>query len=171
MYRVIAIVGGSILLAACSSSNSDFDFFKPLPVTDAVRFESEPPGAEVKVGDQTCRTPCSLALQTTEGQSATITLNGYQTATEDLQVITGNGPPTLRPNPVTVELEAAPPPPPTKRHRAAPKKPAPKPSAAAPAATRAPAPAPAAAPAAAPAPAPAASSPWPTPPPPAASQQ
>ncbi|HWM81116.1 PEGA domain-containing protein [Pseudorhodoplanes sp.] len=167
MYRVIAIIGGSLLLAACSSSNSDFDFFKPAPVTDAVRFESEPPGAEVKVGDQTCKTPCSLALQTTEGQTATFTLEGYQTATENLQVITGNGPPTLRPNPATVELEAAPPQPTAKRRRAAPKKPAPKPRAAAPAATpQAAAPAPAA-----PAPAPAASSPWPSAPPPAASQQ
>jgi hypothetical protein len=162
MYRVIAIVGGSLLLAACSSSNSDFDFFKPVPVTDAVRFESEPPGADVKVGDQTCRTPCSLALQTTEGQTATFALTGYQTASEPLQVITGNGPPTLRPNPVTVELEAAPPPPPTRR-RAAPKKPAPKPRAAAPAATTTPAPAPA--------PAAGASSPWPSAPPPAATQQ
>jgi hypothetical protein len=172
MYRVIAIVGGSLLLAACTSSDSNFDFFKPSPVTDAVRFESEPPGAEVKVGEQTCNTPCSLALQTTEGQTATFTLTGYHAATEELQVVTGNGPPTLRPNPVTIELEAAPPPPPARRSRAAPRKPAsqPKPAAAKPAPAQVPAQAPAQA-APAPAPAPAASSPWPAPPPPAASQQ
>jgi len=169
MYRVIAIVGGGLLLAACTSSNSNFDFFKPAPVTDAVRFESEPPGAEVKVGDQTCRTPCSLALQVTEGQTATFALNGFQTATEELKVITGNGPPTLRPNPATVELEAAPPPPPTtRRKRVAPKKPAPKPRAAAPTVPAAPS-ATVTTPAAPPPPS--ASSPWPTAPAPAASQQ
>jgi len=157
MYRVIAIVGGGLMLAACSSSGSNFDFFKPAPVTDAVRFESEPPGAEVKVGDQTCRTPCSLAIPATGEQTAVFTLNGYQTASETLQVVTASGPPTLQPNPVSVELTPAPPPPAARRRAPARKPAASRPRATAPAATPPSAPAPAPAPAAP-------ASPWPAPP-------
>jgi hypothetical protein len=158
MYRVIAIIGGSLALAACASGGSDFgDLFKSSPIMDTVRFESEPPGADVKTSNgQTCKTPCALALPTEGPLTATFTLTGFQPATENIEVITNTGaPPNLRPNPVVVELTAAPPPPakkPVRRRPAAAKKPAPKPAAAAPA------PAPAA-----PAPAPAAgqSSPWP----------
>ncbi|MBN9048146.1 MAG: PEGA domain-containing protein [Rhizobiales bacterium] len=160
MYRVIAIIGGGLMLAACSSSGSNFELFKSSPSTDAVRFESEPPGADVKVGDLTCRTPCSLAIPTSGPQTVTYSLNGYQTATEQLEVQTTSYPPTFSPNPVTVELAVAPPPPPrraTPRKRTA--KPAAKPRAAAPAAPAAAAPPPAAAPAA--------TAPWPTAPAPA----
>lgn len=155
MYRVIAIIGGGLLLAACTSGSSfNLDSFTPAPVTDAVSFESEPAGADVKVGDQTCRTPCSLALPASAPLTAVFSLNGYQTEFEQLEVTTGNGPPSLRPNPVTVELTPAPPAP-VKRKPAPKKKPAAKP------APRAAAPAPAAAPAAA-APPPATAAPWPT---------
>lgn len=163
MYRVIAIIGGGLMLAACSSSGSNFELFKSSPSTDAVRFESEPPGADVKVGDLTCRTPCSLAIPTSGPQTATFALNGYQTATEQLDVQTTSYPPTFSPNPVTVELAVAPPPAP---RRATPRKRPAKPAAAKPRAA-----APAAAPAAAaPAPAaaaPAGTAPWPTAPAPA----
>jgi hypothetical protein len=171
MYRVIAIVGGALALAACSSTSSDWlslDGLKPGPVMDTVRFESEPSGADVKASNgQSCKTPCALALPADAPQSVTFTLNGFEPETDQLEVInTPGSPPSLRPNPVLAELSPAPPPPkPAKkpvRHRAAKptakpaaKKPAPKPAATAPA----PAPA-AAAPAGQPA------SPWPAPPPP-----
>ncbi|HEY1153906.1 MAG TPA: PEGA domain-containing protein, partial [Pseudolabrys sp.] len=109
---MISIIGGGLMLAACSSSGSNLDIFKSSPATDAVRFESEPPGAEVKVGDLTCRTPCSLAIPTAGPATVTYSLNGYQTATEQLEVQTTSYPPTFSPNPVTVELAVAPPPPP-----------------------------------------------------------
>lgn len=161
MYRVIAIIGGALALAACTSSSDLGDLFKPAPTMDTVRFESEPPGADAKTSNgQTCKTPCALALPTAGPLSVTFTLAGYQSVSEDIEVIQNTGsPPSLRPNPVVVELSPAPPAPPAKkpaRRRPVAKKPAaPKPAAAAPA------PAPAAQPAAPAAPAPQGASPWP----------
>lgn len=163
MYRVIAIIGGALALAACTSSSDLGDLFKSAPTMDTVRFESEPPGADAKTSNgQTCKTPCALALPTAGPLSVTFTLAGYQPVSEDIEVIQNTGtPPSLRPNPVVVELSPAPPPPAKKpvRRRPAAKKPAtPKPAAAQPAA-----PAPAAAQPAAPAaPAPQGASPWPS---------
>jgi len=172
MYRVFAIIGGTLALAACSSSSSNLDIFKPAPVMDTVRFESEPPGAEAKASNgQSCTTPCALALPTAAPLTVTFTLNGYQPETENLEVVDNTGsPPVLRPNPVSVQLTAAPPPAkpkkPVRRRPAAAKKPAAKPAARKPAAA-----APQSAPATQPAPAPApmsaeppqqqAPSPWP----------
>jgi hypothetical protein len=159
MYRVFAIIGSALALAACSA-NSDWtnlDSLKPGPSLDTVSMESEPPGAEAKASNgQTCRTPCALALPVDAASSVTFTLNGYQPETEKLEAITSTGePPRLRPNPVVVELSPAAP---TTAKKPVAKKPAAKKSAAAPK--------PAAAPAAAPQPmtaAPAqATSPWPT---------
>jgi len=176
MYRVVAIVGAALALAACSSSSdwANLDVLKPAPMMDTVQFESDPPGAEAKVSNgQTCRTPCALALPTAAPLTVTFTLNGYQPETENLEVVDNTGaPPNLRPNPVSVALTAAPPPPkpakkPVKKKRPVAKKPAPKAAAKKPAAPK-PAPAPASAPAPAPAPMPAepppqqAPSPWPT---------
>lgn len=156
MYRVLTIVAGALTLAACSSTPDwmNLDGMKPSPPTDTVRFESEPPNAEVKAaGGQTCRTPCALALPVSGPTTVTFTLAGYQTETETLEPITAIGSPTnLRPNPVTVELTPAPPAPKST------KRPAKK---TAPAAKKTSAAKPAAAPAAA-APAPAAA-PWPAP--------
>src|SRR5579875_1857175 len=85
MYRVIAIAGGALALAACSSFN--LDALKPAPPMVTVRFESDPPGAEVKVSNgQTCRTPCALALEANTGYTATFTLNGYQPDEETIEV-------------------------------------------------------------------------------------
>jgi hypothetical protein len=120
MYRVVAIIGGALALASCASSDSSLmDAFKPAPVMDTVRFESEPPGAEAKASSgQTCTTPCALALPTTAPLTVTFSLNGYQQETENLEVVNNTGsPPQLRPNPVSAELAAAAPP-------AKPKKPA-----------------------------------------------
>jgi hypothetical protein len=167
MYRVIMIVGGTLALAACSSTPDwmSLDGLKPSPIMDTVRFESEPPGAEAKTSNgQTCRTPCALALPVNAPLVVTFTLNGYQPETENVEPISMAGNPTqLRPNPVVVELTPAPlSPKPAKKPAAAPKK---KKPAAKPAAAR-PKPATAATPGTgAPAPAPQAA-PWPAAPPP-----
>lgn len=162
MNRVIVIVGAALALGACSSTPEwmSLDGLKPAPSVDTVRFESEPPGAEAKTSNgQSCRTPCALALPVDSPLTVSFTLNGYQPETETLEPMaqTGNLP-TLRPNPVMVELTPAPPAP-----KPAARKPAAKPSAkpaakpAAPRQSTAPAPA-------ATAPAPAAAAPWPAPP-------
>lgn len=114
MYRVLTIVGGSLLLAACSSTPDWFKFntdaFKSSPLTDTVQFESEPPGAEAKTSTgQTCRTPCSLTLNADAPFSVTFTLNGYLPESEQVEVVSDGGSTKLRPNPVMVELSAAPP--------------------------------------------------------------
>jgi hypothetical protein len=113
MYRVIAIVGGALALAACSSSPEwmSLDGLKPGPSVDTVRFESEPPGAEAKTSNgQTCRTPCALGLPTESPLTVTFSLNGYLPESETLEPVAQTGsPPALRPNPVQVELTAAPP--------------------------------------------------------------
>jgi hypothetical protein len=151
MYRVIAIVCAGFALAACES-NADWmktpDWvkmpdFKMEPVTESVRLESEPPGAEAKASNgQSCRTPCALALPGTAASTVTFTLSGYQPDSEKLELVAmGDGTSQLRPNPLLVELTALPPPP--KSKKPAPKKktaakPAAKPAAAKPAATRPP---------------------------------
>jgi hypothetical protein len=157
MYRVIAIIGGGLLLAACSSSSDwmNLDALKPGASLDTVSLESEPPGAEAKASNgQTCRTPCSLALPVDAASSVTFSLNGYQPETEKLEAITATGePPRLRPNPVVVELTPAAP---GVAKKPAPKKPVAKKPASRPKPTAASAPMPVtAAPAQAP-------SPWPT---------
>ena len=96
MYRVLAIIGGALALAACSSTPDwmNVDGLKPGPSLDTVSFESEPPGAEAKASNgQTCRTPCSLALPIDAASSVTFTLNGYLPETERLEAITTTGEP------------------------------------------------------------------------------
>ncbi len=160
MYRVIAIVGGGLALAACSSFN--LDAFKPAPVLETVRFESQPPGAEAKVSNgQTCRTPCALALTAGGPYTVTFTLNGYQPEADQIELVSmGDNTSRLQPNPVLATLNPAPPPRPVKR------KPVAKKRTAKPVAKRAPAAKPksAAPPPMAPSP-PAATSPWPATPP------
>jgi len=165
MYRVISVAIGGLLLAGCSSSSEWLDGLKPGPTLDTVRFESEPPGADVRSSNgQTCKTPCALALPVEAPLTVTFALNGYQPVEETLEPVDQAGSlPQLRPNPVMVELTPAPPTPkPTAKPRT--RNPAPKPAAARPAAPRpaASAPAPAPAPAAAPA-TQSGASPWPAP--------
>jgi hypothetical protein len=118
MYRVIVIVSGALAVAACSSTPDwmSTESLKPSPITDTVRFESKPSGAEAKTSNgQTCRTPCELALPINAPLSVTFTLNGYLPETENIEPISATGLPTqLRPNPVVAELTPAPPPPPPK---------------------------------------------------------
>jgi hypothetical protein len=86
------------------------NFLSSSPPTDALRFESEPPGAEVKTSSgQACRTPCELPVQAAPELSATFALNGYQPQTVSLRSELSQPFGALRfsPNPVYVELRAA----------------------------------------------------------------
>ncbi len=119
MSRVIAIVACGLSVAACSGSMPNLNFLSSSPPTDAVRFESEPPGAEVKTGSgQACRTPCELTVAVASDVPATFALNGYQSQTVSLRSDGGGtfSSAHLAPNPVYVELSAAPPPAPAKKH-------------------------------------------------------
>src|SRR5215472_19186330 len=103
---VTAVVGVS--LTGCSSALSSNSSSEQL---QALKFESDPPGAEIRTSKgQTCATPCELSVPSRE-QLVTITKNDYQPQT--VQVTLGpqpdhsfweNPPPTLAPNPVHVVL-------------------------------------------------------------------
>jgi hypothetical protein len=164
MYRVVAIVGAGLVLAACSTDSKNFFGFEPAKET--IRFESEPPGAEAKTSTgETCRTPCALAMPADKPFTVTFTLTGYQPDTEQVQLTSiGAGASKLAPNPVLVQLTPAPPPKPKKvrrKKKTAKPTPKPKPAAAKPAPAATPAPPPMT-----PAPQPQATSPWPAAPPP-----
>ena len=120
MYRVIAIVCAGLALAACSSTpdwmkapDLNLDVFKPQPVLDTVRFESEPPGAEAKTSNgQSCRTPCALALPTEAPLTVSFTLNGYLPESDTLEPVALTGAETkMQPNPMVAQLSPAAPPP------------------------------------------------------------
>jgi hypothetical protein len=174
MSRVIAVVACGFTVAACSASMPSLNFLSSSPPTEALRFESEPPGAEIKTSlGQTCRTPCELTVQAAPELSATFALNGYQPQTVSVrsEAAAGLGSPRLAPNPVYVELRPAAVAPSAKKKVK--KKPpavaarANSPVASASAAPPAPPPMSAAAPGSAPAPEAAASAtnyPWPAPP-------
>jgi hypothetical protein len=170
MNRTVAIAVCGLSLAGCSGMPSMPSFSLPGfgPATTTIQFESEPTGAEARTSTgQTCRTPCSLAVTSTEF-TVTFGLAGYQSqtipvrisaSTEMVDPNTGTVPaPRLVPNPVFVELQTNPPPPPAARRRTAP----PKPRQQQPAAQQRPAPQQQQPAPAAPAPAPAAA--WPPPP-------
>ena len=157
MYRVLCVLGGGLLLAACSSTPDwmSLDALKPAPITESIQFETEPAGATATLSTgQNCKTPCSVAVAADKPFSVTFTLAGYQPASEQVEAVMVDGGSKLQPNPVSAELTPAPAgkppakkPAPRKKTSAAP---APKP------ATTTTAAAPAAAPASA------ASSPWPS---------
>ncbi len=115
MYRVIAVAGAALALAACSSNSEIFksDYFRNEPVLETVRFESEPPGAEAKTSTgQSCRTPCALALPGGKPFDVTFTLAGFQPSVEKVEIFAvGDGSTRLRPNPVLAELTPMAPPP------------------------------------------------------------
>jgi hypothetical protein len=93
-------------LAACSASVPSLDFLKSAPSTAALRFESTPPGAVVKVSGQTCRTPCELTLEVAE-VSATFTRKGYQPQTIPVKSEGGIfSTPGFAPNPVHADLQS-----------------------------------------------------------------
>jgi hypothetical protein len=103
---IVAAVAG-VSLTGCSSALSSNSSSEQL---QALKFESDPPGAEIHTTDQTCKTPCELSVPSRE-QLVIITKNDYQPQT--VQVTLGpqpdhsfweNPPPTLAPNPVHVVL-------------------------------------------------------------------
>ena len=115
MSRAIAVIACGFTVAACSASIPTSNSFSSSPSTETVqtktvRFESKPPGAEVKTSAGTCRTPCELSVQEAPEISATFALHGYQPQTISVrqEPKTGFGSPKLAPNPVFVELRAAP---------------------------------------------------------------
>jgi hypothetical protein len=88
------------------------------PQLQTLRFESDPPGADVRtIQGQTCFTPCALAVPG-ENQPITITKAGYVAQTIQVSVAAPpehsfweNPPASLTPNPVQVVLQAVAPPP------------------------------------------------------------
>jgi hypothetical protein len=108
MSRVFAVVACGFTLAACSASLPSLNFLKSSPSTEALRIESEPPGAEAKSSlGQSCRTPCELAVQTSDDFSLTLALNGYQSQTVSIRKDEADSS-KLAPNPVHVELQPVP---------------------------------------------------------------
>ena len=107
---VAAVVGVS--LTGCSSALSSNSSSEQL---QALKFESDPPGAEIRIAQgQTCITPCELKVPSHE-QSVTITKDNYVQQT--FHVTLGpqpdhsfweNPPPTLEPNPVRAVLQPVP---------------------------------------------------------------
>jgi hypothetical protein len=124
MIRVIAVVACGFSLAACSTSLPSLSFLKSTPMTETVRIESDPPGADAKTTQgQSCRTPCEVVVQGDEEFSVTLALGGYQPQT--VLVVPGSATsqsfgfsatsPRFAPNPVYAELVPAPAEPPAKR--------------------------------------------------------
>lgn len=122
-----AVVG--LVLAGCSAMpdwmTPDFISSKPASQTQPLRFESNPPGADVRTTQgQTCLTPCAIPVPA-EPQSVTITKIGFVPQT--VQVSVGEvpdhsfweaaPPPTLVPNPVQVVLQPVAPPRPMHKPR------------------------------------------------------
>ena len=106
MSRVIAVVACGLSVAACSVM-PNLNFFKRSETTEAVRFESAPPGAEVKTSSgQSCLTPCELTVQANTEFTATFTLKPYkpQTITLRPEMAAGADAPRLSPNPVYAQL-------------------------------------------------------------------
>jgi PEGA domain len=161
MYRVFFVLGGGLLLAACSSTPEwlSLDALKPAPITDSIQFESEPTGATATLSTgQNCKTPCSVSVPADAPFSVTFSLPGYQPDTEQVESVLADGATRLRPNPVVAELTPAPPPakPAPAKKKTIKKKPtAAKPATKPTSTAAAPAPTTASAPAAA-------TSPWPT---------
>jgi hypothetical protein len=108
-------------------------FMSSSPSAEALRIESEPPGAEARTSSgQSCRTPCELAIPATSEVSVTLALNGFQPQTiavrpeapspaeRDSEIAPAG--PRLAPNPIYVELQPALAAPPAKKPPVAKKK-------------------------------------------------
>jgi hypothetical protein len=104
-----------------------WDFLKSAPQTEALRVESEPPGADAKASSgQECRTPCELSVSAGSELSVTLALNGYQPQTVSVRpeapgagsrdANSFGGMAHLAPNPIYAELTPAAPAAPAKKH-------------------------------------------------------
>ena len=145
MRQIVVIAACGLGLGACSSLPSwmQFELPKGAPSATSMQFESEPAGAEARTSlGQSCRTPCSLAVSSSEF-TVSFALPGYQPQTVPVRLVAPtdsrdagsegeSAPPRLVPNPVFVELTPATAGPPRRAPVAAAKpKPKPKPAAAA----------------------------------------
>jgi hypothetical protein len=84
------------------------DFFKSTPATEALRIESEPPGAHARTSQgQTCQTPCELNVPTGEELAVTVEMVGYQPQTLPVRQEGKGADSRFQPNPVYVELQPA----------------------------------------------------------------
>lgn len=158
MKRFLALAACGFSLSGCASMPSwmQLNLGSSAPVATTMQFESEPAGAEARVSEgQTCRTPCSLAVTSSEF-TVSFNLPGYQSQAVPVKLVPESNEQgaasRLVPNPVFVELQpaAAPPPvarrqqPPTRNTaRPRPQQPRQAPTAMAPPPPAAPAPAPA----------------------------
>jgi hypothetical protein len=108
--KVAAVIAAGLALAGCSATLSSLSFMKSTPPTEALRIESDPPGAEARTTlGQSCRTPCELTVDPTSELSVTLTLAGYQPQTVSVRPdAAGDAGPRLAPNPVFVELPPQP---------------------------------------------------------------
>src|SRR2546423_15352515 len=105
MSRVIAVMACGFTVAACSASVPSLNFLNSSPPTAAVRFESEPAGAEGKTPPgKSCRTPRGLTIQGAPELSVTFAPVGDQSETVSVGSEGGAvfSPPKLAPNPAHV---------------------------------------------------------------------
>jgi hypothetical protein len=120
-----AVIG--VALGGCSGSMPEWMSTQSAsPQMQTLRFESDPPGADVRAGKgETCQTPCTLPVPA-ENQTVAFAKPGFEPQT--VQVIAreaadqstfsnmfGSPPRTLAPNPVQVVMISVPPPPPPPR--------------------------------------------------------
>jgi hypothetical protein len=132
MSRVELVVAATaavmgIALGGCSGAMPEWMSSQPAgPQIQSLRFESDPPGADVRTArGETCQTPCSLPVPA-ENQAVAFAKPGFEPQT--VQVIAREsadqsyfsgmfGSPTraLAPNPVQVVMISEPPPPPPPR--------------------------------------------------------
>ena len=139
MRRILVIVAAGLSLAGCSS----FSSMKPTPPTVAVQLDSTPQGADAQTSTgQSCKTPCTVNVTTTESFTVSFTLPKYEPLTVPAHVtyeggsLITQGTVTVDPNPIVGELKPmAPPKPVRKRVRRPRPKAAAAPAAAAPAAS------------------------------------
>ncbi len=102
-----AMAAMGVVLAGCSSSSRSS---LSSPPSQPLRFETVPPGADVRTTDgQTCKTPCALAVPLA-AQSVSFAMNGYTPQTVPVDVHQDNvfSPKVFTSNPVTVTLQAVP---------------------------------------------------------------
>ena len=117
MRRVIVVALAGASLAGCSSFS--WDSLKSAPPVVQVQLDSVPSGADAKTSaGPGCKTPCSVAVPAdAAGFTVTYTMNKFQPATVQVQVINNPGDfttpasTTIDPNPVVAELTPAGPPP------------------------------------------------------------
>ena len=144
MRRILVIVAAGLGLAGCSSFS--MDGLKPAPPTAAVQLDSTPQGADARTSTgQSCKTPCTVNVSTTEDFTVSYALPKYEPLTAPVHVtfeggsIVTQGTITVDPNPVVGELKPMAPPKPIRKRVRRPR--TPKAAAAVPAAAPASAPA------------------------------